>query len=312
MTSRLPGSLLFGRRVVYALIALAVPFLCGCTTTSLFTSKKAMPKATAKNPAVEILAIWQPAEGRGANGVPTRGFAGQFLFFTGENPSPVEVDGDVRVYLFDDRGTPEQQTKPAHQFDFDAGAWKTHLTKSALGPAYHVFIPYPRKDDYIARCSLRIRLTPTSGPTIYSESANVVLPGASDTPAAEVAKSHSPETISGTTEKIDDAEARKLIASRLGKIKRNPLSSEMVKPTDRQTAQAKRSLNNKPIATVTTSRNRTVIQTVGHTEPDDDVLVDEVDESGGVITADGVDSEPQTPMKTTRRKPNPLADDDTY
>lgn len=305
MRSRLPIAFSFPRGIVCALLVFAGPLLCGCSTTSLFTTKKQMPKATATNPAVEILAIWQPAEGRGVNGVPTRGFAGQFLFFTGENPSPVEVDGAVRIYLFDDRGTPEQQSKPAHQFDFDAGAWKSHLKRSALGPAYHVFIPYPRKDDQIARCSLRVRLTATGGPTIFSESANVVLPGASQDPAPEVANADSTAVNSATAEKLDDAEARKLIASRLNKIKQHPLRAD---GANSPSAQTSRSFNNKPIATLTTSRNRTLIQTVGHAETADN---DESEEPANeVISADAVESEP--PPRITRRRVNPLEDDGNH
>ena len=37
----------------------------------------------------------EPARGRGPNGMPTRGMAGQLMFFTRSNPSPVAVDGDT-------------------------------------------------------------------------------------------------------------------------------------------------------------------------------------------------------------------------
>lgn len=287
------------RRWLLMLLAVcAAASFTGCSTTSLFTMKKAMPKASAKNPAVEILAIWQPSEGRGDSGVPTRGFAGQFLFFTGGNASPVEVDGTVRIYLFDDRGTAADQAKPIHQFDFDPGAWKSHLRKSALGPAYHVFIPYPRKDDMLSHCSLRVRLTPTSGPTIYSESANVVLPGSTDKPATELADGKEPSAKPAAKESMSDAEARKLINTRLNKVKQKQAAATSTNSQGKPAA-----AGNAPIATLTTSRNRTVIQTVSHEVPADD--------ENDVDVNSEEDSEPEVvaPAKPVRRHANPLSDE---
>jgi hypothetical protein len=141
-----------------------------------FNSAK-IDKADAKNPAVEILALWRATEAPGPVGVPTRGFAGQVFFFTQAKPVPVMVEGKARIYLFDDRGTVKQQARPLREFDFDVASWNAHCHSSSLGPGYAVFIPYPRDDFHQATCSLRIRFTPTVGPTIYSPTASVVLSG---------------------------------------------------------------------------------------------------------------------------------------
>ncbi len=215
-----------GRTVVLLLFAAVFSSpLIGCTTFDLSKWKqKPVPKADAKDPAVEILAIWQPAEGRGANGVPTRGFAGQILFFTRRHESPVEVNGDVRIYLFDDRGTVAEQSKPIHQYDFQADAWKTHLQISALGPSYQVFIPYPRTDGYQARCSLRVKLQPSDSPVIFSETANIVLSGPqlestlTEDDSAGAEQSDEDEESAADTQ-FDQAAARKVITNGL-KLKR--------------------------------------------------------------------------------------------
>jgi len=223
--SRPAGSPRSGRSIALALPALLalVTLGSGCATTGLFGAKsKAVPQADAKNPAAEILAIWKPAEGAGLNGVPTRGFAGQILFFTRSHATPVEVHGDVRIYVFDDRGTLEEQSKPIHQFDFPADAWKTHLQMSPLGPSYQLFIPYTRKDHHQATCSLRVRLKPAEGPMIYSETANVTLPGPrppdaiAREPEAE-ADEQAANTEDEDTRPFDVAAAKKLIAAELGK-----------------------------------------------------------------------------------------------
>jgi len=223
--SRPAGSPRSGRSITLALPALLAlaAIGSGCATTGLFGAKsKAVPQADARNPASEILAIWKPAEGAGLNGVPTRGFAGQILFFTRSHATPVEVHGDVRIYVFDDRGTLEEQSKPIHQFDFPADAWKTHLQMSPLGPSYQLFIPYTRKDHHQATCSLRVRLKPAEGPMIYSETANVTLPG--PRPPEEIAREPDAEADEQAALEEDDgarpfdvAAAKKLIAAELGK-----------------------------------------------------------------------------------------------
>jgi hypothetical protein len=134
--------------------------------------------ADEKNPAVKMLCAWEPVEGTGLDGIPTRGFAGQILFFNHQNAEPVVVEGDVRIFLFDDVGTPSEQAKPIRQFDFKGQSWNLHANQTTLGPSYNVFIPYTRENyRYLTNCALRVRLTPKNGPTIYSHNAKVPLPG---------------------------------------------------------------------------------------------------------------------------------------
>jgi len=148
----------------------------GCATLNLPNVDLRSRKATARNPAVRVVCLWEPAEGRDPNGVPCTGFAGQILFLTNTS-LPVSVDGDVRIYLFDNHGKPEEQTKPLHQFDFDSGSWSRHYTYGTLGPAYNVFVPYMRHGVYDATCALRIRLTPKNGPVVFSEMTSIELLG---------------------------------------------------------------------------------------------------------------------------------------
>ena len=163
------------------LLIAACTSLAGCASTGLLDwNKQSLPAATEKHPAVEVLCIWQPAEGRGLNGLPTRGFAGQILFFTRRDDSAVRVDGDVRISLFDDRGDKTEQGKPIHQFEFAADAWNTHLYAGQLGPTYQIFIPYTRKDIYETKCALHLRLIPTQGGMpVFSELVSATLPGPS-------------------------------------------------------------------------------------------------------------------------------------
>ena len=171
LTSLMLGCLLFGSS--------------GCATLKMPFGQDRMQTATAHNPVTQVICIWQPSEGRDPNGMPCRGFAGQILFLAGRNSLPVMVEGDVRIYLFDDQGTDEEQTKPIHQYDFDTGSWAPHLTKGTLGPTYSVFVPYTRRGTYEAKCALRVRLKPGDEPAVFSDMALVPLDGrpkkASDT-----------------------------------------------------------------------------------------------------------------------------------
>ncbi len=162
------------------LLTMACLLLSGCGTSGLnfnFKTEK-VEKETADNPVEQIVPVWQEAEGPGINPAQiTRGFGGQVYFITRDRGAPSEVNGKVRIYLFDDRGDLEARSKPIHQFDFEAGAWTAHLVKSKLGPAYSVFIPYSPPDNSPTECALRIRYTPAEGSPVYSQMVKINLGG---------------------------------------------------------------------------------------------------------------------------------------
>ncbi len=163
----------------YLMIVLLSVLLTGCASIDLtnWDWKTKHKFATPKKPVYEIVALWEPSEGKGVDGMPTRGFAGQLLFFQHNNPSPVYVKGDVMIHLFDDQGDIKDQTKPIHQYKFEEGAWQVHAVESTLGPGYQVFIPYVRKGRDQAECALRVQLTQPGTSDIYSRMVSVKLEG---------------------------------------------------------------------------------------------------------------------------------------
>lgn len=165
--------------------------LSGCATLHFPWDDK-IPVASAKNPVVQITCLWEPSEGHDPDGMPCRGFAGQILFLGNKGGTPVQVDGPVMVYVFDDQGTPEQQAAPQHQFNFDLDSWQRHMKAGSLGPTYHVFIPYTRKGTQEALCSLRVRYTPPEGPPLYSPHSEITMGGKkrSGNSSAEVISHH--------------------------------------------------------------------------------------------------------------------------
>ncbi len=177
--------------IIRCLFVMLILTLSGCATTNLlsrFSGQPRFSRATAKNPAVRCLCLWEPAEGIGVDGKPARGVVGQILFFTRNSVSSVEVDGDVRIFEFDDQGSTDEQAQPLHLFDFSADAWKTYLTSTQFGPAYQLFVPYSRKGRHQADLALRLRLTPANGPAVFSDLARVALSGYERSKAKDVAE----------------------------------------------------------------------------------------------------------------------------
>lgn len=156
----------------------ALLYVPGCASLTLptFTAGK-HAKVETPAPVAQVVCIWQPAEGRGLDDLPSRGFAGQIVFLSAKSPTPIEVQGDVTIYLFDDQTAPAERTRPLHVFHFVDGSWQTHLKMTAWGPTYQLFLPYARKGDHRASCSLAVQIDTPDGNRVTSEMANIVLPG---------------------------------------------------------------------------------------------------------------------------------------
>lgn len=224
--------------------------LVGCASTGLF-SKAAFPKTGPRNPAIRILGLWQPGEGVGIENKTSRGFSGQIMFFGRNSDLPAQVDGAVRIYVFDDHGSAEEQAKPIHEFEFSPGAWKAHLFKGPLGATYDVFIPYTRPGIHEAKCTLRVKYIPKDAPEVYSDMVNIVLPGikkATTTPAPD---GH-PESIdreSGHGDESTGSELPDLV--RKGPSRARTMTQAMPTPEEIQ-----KMLNRKPAAQELTAAER--------------------------------------------------------
>lgn len=144
---------------------------------------KVTPHEGPNNPVVKVLSIWQPASGVDPEGKSARGFAGQIMFFTGKDQAISIVEGGVKIYVFDDQGSVDEQVKPIHIWEFKPEVWKALKVDSQMGPTYQVFIPYTRKGTHEANCSLRLKYQPPSGIPVSSEMVNVSLEGTKKTVA---------------------------------------------------------------------------------------------------------------------------------
>ena len=201
----------------------------GCTSTGLkldFMAEKHQKEA-ADNPVEQIIPVWREAEGPGIkNGIVSRGFAGQIYFITQNRGLPSEIKGDIRIYVFDNQGEPEEQAKPIHQFDYNASTWNEHLSMSKLGPAYSVFVPYTRPGHNTAECAVRIRYTPANGGTpVFSQMVAITLAGPKQAPQ-----------ITEPAEKITSPTLSKREAAGLRKVTQVSASGELIDQKRVQTA----------------------------------------------------------------------------
>lgn len=179
-------------RTLSVLLSACLMLLAGCATLDLDLASFGRDAAEHTSHVSEVVCLWEAAEGVGLDGLPCRGFAGQILFFAQGRAEPVRIDGDVRVYVFDDHGTIKEQSRPLHEFDFPAEAWNTYLRKTNLGPAYQVFIPYTRKGGRLASCALRVRMSAENRLPLYSKLASVTLPGRQGVDATALAAAQTP------------------------------------------------------------------------------------------------------------------------
>lgn len=148
----------------------------GCSSLSLPHFGNSPAASVSRNPS-RCLCLWQPVKTEDASGQPVQGFGGQVYFFEAGSEEPVEVEGDVRVFVFDDVGTPEQQARPKTVKDFDPFVWKSFRTTSQVGTNYSLFVPYDEASQYESVCSLRLRLVQPDGTQVFSDMATVKLAG---------------------------------------------------------------------------------------------------------------------------------------
>lgn len=160
--------------VLMACTALAMG--SGCSSLPNF-KRSSIKQATASNPAVRCLCVWQEGSGPGPSGESSRGFGGQLFFFPREGEVPVAVQGELKIFVFDDVGSPDEQSKPISQLDVPSYELQARLGETQFGASYSIFVPYTRQGLHEANCALRVKLTRPDGSVLYSDMTQVKLTG---------------------------------------------------------------------------------------------------------------------------------------
>ncbi|MEZ6131453.1 MAG: hypothetical protein R3C59_22490 [Planctomycetaceae bacterium] len=194
------------------IVALSCVLVTGCSSSMLLKTSSTIVHAPANlleaargpRPVAKILCLWEPAEGQGLDEKPSRGFAGQIMFFGHGDASPMKVKGVVRIFEYVDYHPNQDDPQPLHVFNFDSGAWNVHRSEGTLGHSYNVFLPYVRKDKGHVVCALRVEIETEDGRKVSSPYTEVTLASRTSTlPATgiqrDVIRNASTETASPTT-----------------------------------------------------------------------------------------------------------------
>lgn len=131
----------------------------------------------------KILCLWEAAEGQGMDDKPSRGFAGQVMFFGNGEATPIEVHGTVRIYQYVDYDPTDPDPQPVHEVTFEDGAWNAHSVEGTLGKSYNIFLPALNDDARHTVCTLRVEHESESGRKTSSTFTDVTL-------AAKTSKAH--------------------------------------------------------------------------------------------------------------------------
>lgn len=124
-----------------------------------------------------ILAIWTDTVLRQPNQPGVRGFGGRVFFYDKEQNDPIEVDGKLVVFVFDaDDQDPENQ-KPLRKYVIDADDFAKHMSKTSIGPAYSVWLPWGDVKGPTKKLSIIARYEGRHGGTTLSDPTMKLLPG---------------------------------------------------------------------------------------------------------------------------------------
>jgi hypothetical protein len=124
-----------------------------------------------------ILPIWTDTVLHQPNQPGVRGFGGRIYFYGKENKEPVEVDGSFAVYVFDADDTSPTDQKPLRKYMFTPDQFKSHMSKSSMGPSYSVWLPWGEIGGQQRRLSLIARFEGREGGASISDPTIKMLPG---------------------------------------------------------------------------------------------------------------------------------------
>jgi hypothetical protein len=124
-----------------------------------------------------ILAIWTDTVLRQPNQPGVRGFGGRVFFYEKDENDPIEVDGKLVVFVFDaDDQDPENQ-KPLRKYVIEADDFAKHMSKTSIGPAYSVWLPWGDVKGPTMKLSIIARYEGRKGGITISDPTIKLLPG---------------------------------------------------------------------------------------------------------------------------------------
>jgi len=165
----------FSNRVLSAAL---LALVAGCAPLN-FREPLELPWVAAEKPKVpqEIVAIWKDTVLTTPNRPASRGFGGRLMFYRERDKSPVQVEGSLVVYAFDEDGRKPDDPKPDRKFVFSAEQFAKHYSKSDIGHSYSIWLPWDEVGGPQKTISLIVHFLPTGAGVVKAEQTRHLLPG---------------------------------------------------------------------------------------------------------------------------------------
>lgn len=163
-------------RVALPLLPVLALVLSGCSSLDLSEGLKWRDSDDEPQVPDEIVDVWTD-EILYQAGRSTRGFGGRLMFHNQESETPIKVEGELTVYLFDDRSEDPLHEKPIHKYIFPAEVFEKHYSKSKLGHSYSFWLPVDEVGGIEKKLTVITRFEPKLGGKVLGNPSTHVLPG---------------------------------------------------------------------------------------------------------------------------------------
>lgn len=124
-----------------------------------------------------IVNTWTDAVLHQSGKTPQRGFGGRVIFYGKDAEKPVQVEGQLVVYAFDESNRAPTDNKPTRRYVFPPGEVARRMSKSELGPSYSFWLPWDEVGGPQTDISLIARFEPVDGAIVIGEQTRHLLPG---------------------------------------------------------------------------------------------------------------------------------------
>ena len=174
-----------GRSCGCWLAAMVMFCALGCST---LPKGMEMPWSKEKEPQVpdRILAVWTDTVRHEQGHAGVRGFGGRLFFYKDGVQEPIEVDGGAMVYVFDAETHDPSDPRPEKKYVWTADEFGNHMSESALGKSYSVWIPWDQVGGEQRSLSIVTRFEGREHGVVISEPVVKLLPGRTSMPDAKV------------------------------------------------------------------------------------------------------------------------------
>lgn len=189
----------------FAVLALvALPLAVGCVTPKLNStisnsplakSLKKLPFADDGEPEIgmptRMAVIWTDATYKEPGKDAIRGFGGRVYFYDDKNHA-IAVEGELRVYAYNDSKRERTGSKPDRIFPFTPEDFAKHYSESDIGSSYSVWIPWDKAGGKTLEISLLPVFKSTGGNVIVGQQTLTLLPGKDEPEGLQVESPQSP------------------------------------------------------------------------------------------------------------------------